>query len=186
MIRHALAAFLTLVAVAPLSAQVGREQFVTPDTALDATHAVQQAAFIVLRDSTSTISAAGSRLMSGMTSSSSLAWMRARARAVAAACARSEAPLASARVVTHQWKSANDAQRKSQSALLKEMPGFAGDIVNCQKRWTALAADTSQSSLRENAPYQMKELQKKLDKFNRTVLAYLRSINVPLPIPTAS
>jgi len=186
MIRPALATFLSLIAVSSLEAQNGREQFVAPDTALDAVHAVQQAAFVVLRDSTTTISAAGSRLMSGMSSSSSLPWMRTRAQAVAAACVRSEAPLARARVVTQQWKSTNDAQRKSQSALLKEMPVFAGDLVDCQKRWTALAADTSQTSLRENAPYQMKEFQEKLDKFNRTVLAYLRSISVPLPIPKTS
>jgi len=183
MIRPVLAAFLALVAVAPLDAQVGREQFVSPDTALDAAHAVQQAAFVVLRDSTTTISAAGSRLMSDMTSSSSLSWMQARARAVAAACARSEAPLASARVVTLQWKGTTDGQRNAQSALLKEMPAFAGELADCQKRWTVLAADTSQTSLRENAPYQMKLLQNKLDKFNRTAQTYLRFIGVKLPPP---
>jgi hypothetical protein len=186
MMRHALAAFLSLVAVSQLDAQNGREQFVVPDTALDAVHAVQQSAFVVLRDSTTTISAAGSRLMSGMSSFSSLAWMRTRAKAVADACARSEAPLARAQVVTLQWKSANDAQRKSQSALLKAMPVFAADLVDCQKRWTAFTADTSLTSLRENAPYQMKELQEKLDKFNRSVLPYLRSISVPLPISKPS
>lgn len=169
--------------VAPLEAQSPLQQYATPDTALDAAHAVQQQAFLVLRDSTSTISAAGSRLMSEMTSTASLAWMRARARAVAAACARSEAPLASARVVTQQWKATNDGQRNAQSALLKEMPSFAGDLVDCQKRWTVLAADTSQTSLRENAPYQMKLLQEKLDKFNRTAQTYLRYITVKLPPP---
>jgi len=171
------------VLVAPLEAQVGLQHFATPDTALDAAHAVQQDAFLVLRDSTSTISAAGSRLMSEMTSSTSLAWMRARAKAVAAACARSAAPLASAREVTQQWKSSSDGQRNAQSALLKEMPIFAGDLVDCQKRWTVLAADTSQTSLRENAPYQMKLLQEKLDKFNRTARTYLQFISVKLPPP---
>lgn len=183
MIRAALAALLMLVAVTPLDAQVGREQFVSPDTALDAVHAVQQTAFVVLRDSTATISAAGSRLMSEMTSTSSLAWMRARARVVAAACARSKAPLASARVVTQEWKATNDGQRNAQSALLKEMPSFASELADCQKRWTVLAADTSQTSLRENAPYQMKLLQDKLDKFNRTAQTYLRFISVKLPRP---
>lgn len=181
MTRHTLAALLSLVAVVPLSAQVGREQFVTPDTALDAAHAVQRDAFVVLRDSTATISAAGSRLMSEMTSSSSLAWMRARARAVAAACARSETPLANAKVVTAQGVWPNAGQKNAQAALLKAMPTFAGDLKDCQKRWTTLAADTSQVSLRENAPYQMKLLQDKLDAFNRTAQTYLRYISVKLP-----
>jgi len=182
--RHGLAAFLALVVVAPLEAQSGLQQFATPDTALDAAHAVQQAAFIVLRDSTATISAAGSRLMSEMTSTSSLAWMRVRARAVAAACARSEAPLASARTTAQQWKSTTDGQRNAQAALLKEMPVFAGELADCQKRWTAMVADTSQTSLRENAPYQMKLLQDKLDKFNRTAQTYLRFISIKLPPPS--
>lgn len=169
--------------VAPLEAQSPLQKYATPDTALDAAHAVQRDAFLLLRDSTSTISAAGSRLMSEMTSTASLAWMRARAKAVAAACARSEAPLASARVVTQQWKATNDGQRNAQSALLKEMPDFAGDLVDCQKRWTVLAADTNQTSLRENAPHQMKLLQKKLDEFNRTARTYLRYITVKLPPP---
>ena len=65
------------------------------------------------------------------------------------------------------------------------MPTFASELRDCQKRWTALAADTSQVSLRENAPYQMKQLQTKLDAFNRTAQTYLRFINVKLPPPGA-
>jgi hypothetical protein len=107
--------------------------------------------------------------------------MHARARSVAAACARSEVPLANAKAVTEQGVWATPGQKNAQAALLKAMPAFAGDIRDCQKRWTALAADTSQVSLRENAPYQMKQLQTKLDAFNRTAQTYLRSIGVKLP-----
>jgi hypothetical protein len=181
--RPLLAAILALAFVGPLEAQVGREQFIEPDTALDAAHAVQQAAFLVLRDSTATISAAGSRLMSEMSPSSSLAWMRARARSVAAACARSAAPLANAKVVTEQGAWTTSGQKNAQAALLKAMPVFASDLRDCQKRWTTLAADTSQVSLRENAPYQMRQLQTKLDAFNRTAQTYLRFIGVKLPPP---
>ena len=183
MSRRVFAAVVALAAAAPLHAQVGREQFVEPDTALDAAHAVQQRAFIVLRDSTATISAAGSRLMSEMSPSSSLAWMHARARSVAAACARSEVPLANAKTVTEQWVWTTPGQKNAQADLLKAMPAFASELRDCRKRWTALAADTSQVSLRENAPYQMKQLQTKLDAFSRTAQTYLRFINVKLPPP---
>jgi hypothetical protein len=61
------------------------------------------------------------------------------------------------------------------------MTSFADDLTDCQKRWTALAADTSQVSVRENAPHQMKMLQDKLDKFNRTAGIYLRYISIKLP-----
>lgn len=181
MSRRVLATFVALVAVAPLQAQIGREHFVAPDTALDAAHAVQQSAFLVLRDSTATISSAGARLMSEMTPSSSLAWMQARARTVAAACARSEVPLANAKAVTEQGVWTTSGQKNAQAALLKAMPAFAGELRDCEKRWTALAADTSQVSLRENAPYQMSQLQTKLDAFNRTAQTYLRYIGVKLP-----
>lgn len=183
MSRRVLALVAALAAAAPLAAQVGREQFVEPDTALDAAHAVQQSAFIVLRDSTATISAAGARLMSEMSPSSSLAWMHARARSVVAACARSEVPLANAKAVTERGVWTTPGQKNAQAELLKAMPGFALELQECQKRWTALARDTSQVSLRENAPYQMNQLQTKLDAFNRTAQTYLRFIGVKLPPP---
>ena len=112
--------------------------------------------------------------------------MRARARAVAAACARSEAPLANAETVTEQGVWTTTGQKNAQADLLKAMPAFAERARDCQKRWTALAADTSQVSLRENAPYQMKQLQTKLDTFNRTAQTYLRFISVKLPPPGAT
>lgn len=167
--------------VGSAEAQIGREHFTTPDTALDAVHAPQQQAFLMLRDSTSSISAAGAKLMSGMSPSSSLAWMQARARDVVTACGNSVGPLANARVVTAQgdWPLGN--QQKAQADLLKEMSSFAGDLTDCQTRWTALAADTSNVSFRETAPYEMKKLQDKLDKFNRSAQTYLRYISVKLP-----
>ena len=129
----AVAALLALCLAAPASAQNGREKFVTPDTALDAVHAEQQRAFVVLRDSISSISAAGARLMSEMTSSSSLAWMRPRAQAVASACARSAVPLANAKTVTAGAVWPEEGQRKAQANLLKAMPGFANELAACQK-----------------------------------------------------
>jgi hypothetical protein len=179
--RLALAAALVLGAAGAAEAQIGREHFTTPDTALDAAHAPQQQAFLLLRDSTSSISAAGARLMSDMSPSSSLAWMQARARGVVAACGQSVGPLANARAVTEQgnWPLTN--QKKAQADLLKQMSSFAGDLTDCQTRWTALAADTSAVSFRETAPYEMKKLQDKLDKFNRSAQTYLRYIGVKLP-----
>jgi len=181
--RVTVAAVLMLGAAAPLAAQAGREHFIQPDTALDAVHTVQRNAFLILRDSTSTISAAGARLMSDMTPSSSLAWMRARARAVVQACARSEAPLAQARVVTSEGSWSLELQKQAQRDLLKAMKKFAGDLTACQKRWTSLAADTSQVSLRENAPYEMKKLQDQVDQFNRVAGKYLQYITITLPPP---
>lgn len=185
MSRTAWIAALAITLAGPVQAQNGREYFTSPDTALDAVHAPQQRAFLILRDSTSSISAAGAKLMSGMSSSSSLAWMQARARGVVAACTRSVGPLANARAVTEQGEWPQKGQQKTQSDLLKAMTSFADDLTDCQKRWTALAADTSQVSVRENAPHQMKMLQDKLDKFNRTAQTYLRSIDTKLP-PTGT
>jgi hypothetical protein len=180
MSRGALVAAFVLLSASPLRAQAGREHFIQPDTALDARHAVQRDAFQQLWDSTSTISAAGARLMSDLTSSSSLAWMRSRAGAVARACARSVSPLAEARDRTLGATWPLKLQQQARAKLLKDMVVFEGDLAACQKRWTSLAADTSQVSLRENAPYQMKLLQRRLDEFNRTAQTYLQYIGAKL------
>jgi hypothetical protein len=177
-----LAAILTLAA-GSLRAQSGREHFVQPDTALDAVHAVQQDAFLVLRDSTSSISAAGARLMSDLTPTSSLAWMQGRARNVALACARTIGPLAGARRVTAESTWPLEIQQKAQASLLKAMTTFSGELTACQKRWTTLSADTSQVSLREKAPYQMKQLQDQVNQFNRSAQLYLQYISITLPPP---
>ena len=185
--RHpTLLAALVLLAAGPVAAQSGREHFIQADTAYDAVHAVQRDAFLVLRDSTAAISAAGSRLMSDLTPTSSLPWMRGRARAVAQACARSETPLAGARTVTTAGSWPLDRQKKAQSDLLKAMSTFKQELASCQKRWTALAADTSQQSLRENAPYEMKQLQDQVDRFNRSAQHYLNYIGVKLAPPTSA
>ncbi len=181
MSRSAWCAILMIAIAGSAHAQNGREYFTSPDTALDAVHAPQQQAFLVLRDSTSSISAAGAKLMSDMSPSSSLAWMQARARGVGSACARTEAPLANARAVTQQGDWPLQSQQKAQSDLLTQMTSFAGELTDCQQRWKTLAADTSQVSFRENAPYQMKVLQDKVDMFNRTAGIYLRYISIKLP-----
>lgn len=181
--RPALFAALLLMAAGPAAAQNGREHFIQADTAYDAVHAVQRDAFLVLRDSTASISAAGSRLMSDLTSTSSLIWMRGRAGAVAQACARSESPLAGARAVTLSGSWPLELQQKAQSDLLKAMTTFKSELASCRQRWTTLAADTSQVSLREAAPYEMKQLQDQVDRFNRTAQHYLQYIGVKLAPP---
>ncbi len=183
--RRCLGTALWMLALAaPLGAQVGREHFTPPpDTALDAEHAAQRDVFLVLRDSTASISAAGAKLMSDLTPTSSLVWMRSRARAVAAACARSQAPLASARVVTDGAVWPKDGQKKAQSELLKEMTTFSRDLTDCQERWTVMSADTSQTALREKAPHEMKKLNEKVDKFNLAARKYLQYISIKLPPP---
>lgn len=174
-------ALTALLGSSPVSAQNGREFFAQPDTALDAAHAVQRDTFVPLRDSVSAISAAGARLMSGLTPSSSLAWMQGRARAVAAACARPVGPLAAARELTSRTKWPLAGQETARTTLLKEMSTFGNELAACQKLWNGLAADTSRTNVRENAPYQMKLLQEKVDQFNRVSANYLRLISVKLP-----
>jgi hypothetical protein len=183
MIRAATAALVALAAAAPLAAQNGRENFVQPDTALDAVHAPQRDAFLVLRDSTSAISGAGARLMSDMGPNASLAWMRARARGIADACARSEGPLAGARTVTSRGDWPLEPQKKAQADLLKAMKTFEKQLGECRKTWTNLAADTSQTSLRETAPYEMKKVSDQVTQFNLVAGKYLRYIDVKLPPP---
>lgn len=183
-----LVALWALTAAAPLAAQNGVEHFKAPprDTALDPAHAVQRDAFLILRDSTAAISAAGSKLMSDLTSSSSLVWMRTRARAVATACTRTVSPLANAQAVTEAAAWPKAGQQKAQAELLKEMKRFSGDLVDCQKRWTTMAADTSQVAVRESAPYQMKRLSDSLAQFDRAARKYLQYISITLPPPVAS
>jgi hypothetical protein len=183
MSRGALVPALMLLVAGPLGAQTGREHFVQPDTAIDAVHTAQRDAFLELRDSTSTISAAGARLMSDLTSSSSLAWMQARSRAVAQACARSADPLAKARLVTTEASWPLELQQQAQTKLLKAMTSLVGELKTCQTRWKTMSADTSQVTLREDAPYQMKLLQDHLDEFNRTAQTYLQYISITLPPP---
>jgi hypothetical protein len=182
-IRAAMAALAALAAAAPLAAQNGRENFVQPDSALDAVHATQRDAFLALRDSTSAISAAGARLMSDMGPNASLAWMQARSRGIANACAGSEGPLAGARTVTSQGDWPLEAQKQVQSDLLKAMKSFGKQLADCRKTWTALAADTSQTSLRESAPYEMKKVTDQVTQFNLVAGKYLRYIDVKLPPP---
>lgn len=180
MSRISLVASLVVLVAVPLHAQRGREHFVQPDTAIDAEHAVQRDAFLVLRDSTSTIRAASARLMSDLTPSSSRAWIRTRAQAMAAACARSEGPLEAARAVTESGNWPMDRQRKSQVALLKEMTAFAEELRSCQVIWAALSTDTSRTALREQAPYQMKLLEDRLRKFDLASRLYLQYIGIKL------
>lgn len=177
---------LATVLVSPLAAQNGREYFVQPDTTVDSAVVARQAPYALLRDSTSAISAAGARLMSGMSPSSSVPWMQSRARAVAMACEGAVAPLTAAREATEGATWEKSAQRKAQATLLKEMSSFAGALADCRKSWPQMAADTSQSSLREKLPYRMQLLQNQVLSLNRSVQAYLKYARMPLPLPGQS
>lgn len=184
MIRKSLLALLAVGAASPLAAQNGREYFVQPDTAYDSVHAVQRDAFLVLRDSTSAISAATSRLMAGLTPSTSLAWMRGRAGAVAMACASTAGPLARARTVTAAGEWPISHQQKAQADLLSAMTTFSAQLGACEQRWKEFAADTSAVHFRENAPYQLKRLNDQVAAFNNTAQKYLRYISIKLKPPS--
>jgi len=181
--RQAALLLLLLLAAGPLAAQSGREYFVQPSAPVDSATAARQAPFYVLRDSTSAISAAGARLMSDLTPSSSVPWMQARARAVAKACAGSVTPLADARASTEASSWPKSMQQRAQTDVLKQMDTFAGVLAGCQKTWTTLAADTSQTSLRDQAPYQMQRLQSEVSALSRSVQNYLRFTEAQLPPP---
>jgi hypothetical protein len=177
--RRALLAAGLLFGAGPLAAQ---NPFPV-DTALDAAHAVQRDVFIVLRDSTSSISAASARLMSDMGPSASLPWLQARARGIAQACARSLTPLAQARAVVAKAEWPKSFQQKAQADVLKAMTVFNPQLVGCQKEWLAMAADTSQVHLRETAPHAMSVLESQVGDFNRASQLYLQYISVKLPLP---
>lgn len=184
MTRHILVPAILLLAAAPLRAQTGREYFVQPDTALDSTVVARQAPFLALRDSTSALKAAGARLMSELTSTSSVPWMHTRARAIQKACVASEAPLGAARAATtaqKDWPLA--AQQQARASLLRQMATFGETLSNCEKTWAALAKDTSQTSIRESAPYQWKLLRDEIGALDRSVQAYLQATAAKLPPP---
>jgi hypothetical protein len=170
-----------LCAAGPLAAQ----DLYPADTALDAVHAAQRDAFVVLRDSTSSISAASARLMTEMGPSASLPWLQARARGIAQACARSVAPLAEAQSVVAKADWLTPYQKKSQAGLLKAMGVFNPQLLECKKQWMAMAADTSQTRIRDNAPHAMSVLESQLADLNRAAQLYLQYIGVKLPIPKA-
>lgn len=154
-----------------------------PDTALDAAHAVQRDAFLVLRDSNSAISTAASRMMSGLSPSASLAWLQGRARGMAEACAHPVAPLARAREVVAKatWSKAHE--QKAQGEMLKAIAVYNPQLLQCQKDWKALAADTSQYNLRVTAPHAASVVQSQAVEFERASQRYLQYINVKLPLP---
>jgi len=177
--RRALLAAALLLAAAPLAAQ---EVFPT-DTALDAAHAVQRDAFLELRDSTSTISAAAGRLMSAMSPSASLPWLQARARGVALSCERSVGPLARARTVVAKASWPKAYQQKAQAEMLKAMTAFSPQLNQCVGEWKAMAADTSRTHIRETAPHTMSLLQAQVVEFDQASQNYLQFISVKLPLP---
>jgi hypothetical protein len=179
MIRRALLALGLLCSAGPLAAQ----NIYPADTALDADHAAQRDVFVVLRDSTSSISAASARLMTEMGPSASLPWLQARARGVAQACARSVAPLAQAQSAVSKADWLKPYQKKPQAELLKAMSVFHPQLLECTKQWTAMAADTSQTRLRDNAPHAMSVLESQVTDFNRAAQLYLQYISVKLPLP---
>lgn len=184
MSRRLVVPAVLLMLATSLHAQTGREYFVQPDTARDSTVVSRQAPFLVLRDSTSALKAAGAKLMSELTSTSSVAWMHARARAILKGCAASEAPLAGARAATaaeKEWP--RDIQRQAQASLLKQMDSFRDALTSCDTQWTALARDTSQTAVRESAPYQWKLLNDQIGALNRSVQNYLQLTAAKLPPP---
>jgi len=173
---------LAVVLVSPLAAQNGREYFVQPDTAVDPAVVARQAPYAMLRDSTSAISAAGARLMASLSSSSSLAWMRSQVRTVLKACDGAVAPLAAARTATEAAKWSASPQQRAQAALLTEMTRFDKALGECRKAWPQMAADTSQSRLRDQLPYRMQQLEDQVDALNRSVQAYLKAAGMSLPL----
>jgi hypothetical protein len=67
--------------------------------------------------------------------------------------------------------------------LLKAMSVFHPQLLECTKQWTAMAADTSQTRLRDNAPHAMSVLESQVTDFNRAAQLYLQYISVKLPLP---
>jgi hypothetical protein len=179
--RRALLLAGLLCAGGTLHAQVATP----PDTALDAAHVVQQDAFLMLRDSTSAISTAASRLMSGLSPSASLPWLQGRSRGMADACAHVVAPLAHAREVVAKATWTKPHEQKAQAEMLKAIGVFNPQLLQCQKEWKALAADTSQYNLRVTAPHSASVVQSQVVEFERASQRYLQYINVKLPLPVS-
>ena len=177
---------LAIVLASPLAAQNGREYFVQPDTAVDSAVVARQAPYVMLRDSSSAISAAGARLMGSLSSSSSVAWMHSQARTVLKACDAAVAPLAAARTATEAAKWSTSARQQAQAALLTEMSSFGKALADCRTTWPRMAADTSQSQLRDQLPYRMHQLQDRVDALHRRIQSYLKSVGMSLPLPKQS
>lgn len=181
MMRGVFMAVGLLCAAGPLHAQASTP----PDTALDAAHAAQRDAFLILRDSTSGISAASARLMSDLGPSASLAWLQSRARGLEQACTRSVGALVRARDVVAKATWPKSYEQKAQANMLKAMAVFHPQLAQCQKEWKAMAADTSQYQLRTTAPHAASVVQAQAIEFQHAAQNYLQSISVKLPLPVS-
>ena len=73
-------------------------------------------------------------------------------------------------------------EQKAQAEMLKAMAVFNPQLVQCQKQWTAMAADTSQYQLRTTAPHAASVMQSQVVEFQHAAQHYLQSISVKLPL----
>ena len=123
--------------------------------------------------------------MSDLNPSASLAWLQARARGMAQACARPVGPLARARTVVAKATWSKPHEQKAQAEMLKAIAVFNPQLLECQLQWTAMAADTSQYDLRTTAPHAASVMQSQVVQFERVSQLYLQYISVKLPLPVS-
>jgi len=102
---------------------------------------------------------------------------------MAQACTRTVAPVAQAREVVAKATWPKARQQKAQVEMLKAIDVFHPQLLQCEKGWKALAADTSQYNVRVTAPHEASTVQTQVVEFARASQLYLQSLGIKLPLP---
>lgn len=162
-----------LAGAAPLSAQT----VVRPDPVLDSAHAAVRDALGDFRDSLQTIEAAGARLQRG-THGASAAWIRARARQMAAACAASQRILPTTRdgIRAGVWQTARE--RAAQADLLKAFEVLGAKLRWCQERFAPPSDAAGIEAIRNSGNYWRGQLSAALTDYDRAAGYFLSTLGI--------
>ena len=168
---------LVLIAASPTTAQT----VIQPEKPLDRGQAESRDAMVMLRDSLNSVTAAGARLVRGVGPTSSPAWLRARARNVAAACTRSRGMLQTARPVVEGGADSLVVQVNARLTLLAAMAGLDATLTACEATWKERAAAADATPIRERGPSDVEALNQEVQAFDKKLSTYAGTQGFQLP-----
>jgi hypothetical protein len=172
---------LVLLVASPVTAQT----VVQPEKPLDPGQLKARDAMMKLRGSLNSITAASARLVRGAGPASSSAWLQARARNLAFACAHSRATMAEVRPVVEGGDGTTQVQLTARRNLLAAMTGLDATLTTCETKWAARSTAADATPIREQGPSEVEAMKQEVQAFDRTLSAYASVLGFQLP-PTGS
>lgn len=166
-----------LLAASPVTAQT----VIQPEKPLDPGQTVTRDAIAMLRDSLNGITAAGARLVRGVGSTSSSAWLKSRARHIAGACTGAQAAMVAVRPVVEGGADSLVVQVNARRTLLAAMTGLNTTLTACETSWTERVSAADASPIRERGPSEVEALKQELQTFDKKLSAYASTQGVKLP-----